>query len=111
MVSLTGDAGLIIGVDTHLDMRFAAICDVRGRAVSRLQVPATAARYEQLLALATPAAGDGRVIWRWKRPGITGRAWLVTWPARLSRSEVDASPPLGKRRAGKSGDRRRPRSR
>jgi hypothetical protein len=41
-VSLTGDADLIIGVDTHLDTHTAAICDVGGRAVSQLQVPATA---------------------------------------------------------------------
>jgi hypothetical protein len=42
-VNLAGDADLIIGVDTHLDTHTAAICDGRGRAISRLQVPATAA--------------------------------------------------------------------
>lgn len=39
----TGDAGLIIGVDTHLDTHTAAACDQHGRAESRLQIPATSA--------------------------------------------------------------------
>jgi hypothetical protein len=38
--------------DTHLDTHTAAICGVRGRAVSPLQVPATAAGYAQLPASA-----------------------------------------------------------
>jgi hypothetical protein len=42
-VRLAGHAGLIIGVDTHLDTHTAAICDARGREVSQLQVPATSA--------------------------------------------------------------------
>ncbi len=44
------EADLVVGVDTHLDTHTAAICDARGRAVSQLQVPATTAGYEQLLA-------------------------------------------------------------
>jgi hypothetical protein len=37
---------------------------------------------------------------RWKGPGITGWAWPVTWPVRVS--GIDASRHAGKRRAGKS---------
>jgi transposase len=51
-VSLAGDAGWIIGVDTHLDTHTAALCDGRGRAVAQLQVPATTAGYARLLAWA-----------------------------------------------------------
>ena len=56
IVSLAGDAELIIGVDTRLDTHTAAICDARGRAVARLRVPATAAGYARLLAWARAAA-------------------------------------------------------
>jgi transposase len=62
-VSLAGDAGLVIGVDTHLDTHAAAICDGRGRVVTQLQVPATAAGYTRLLAWARSAAGDSPVVW------------------------------------------------
>ena len=51
-MSLAGDAGWIIGVDTHLDTHTAALCDGRGRAVAQLQVPATTAGYARLLAWA-----------------------------------------------------------
>ena len=59
-MNLAGDADLVIGVDTHLDTHTAALCDARGRALSRLQVPATAAGYAQLLAWARSAAAGGR---------------------------------------------------
>ena len=62
-MSLAGDIDLIIGVDTHLDTHTAAICDARGRALSRLQVPATTAGYAQLLAWARTAAGDSPAVW------------------------------------------------
>ena len=45
----TGEAGLVAGVDTHLDAHTVALCDERGRAEAGLQVPATAAGYAQLL--------------------------------------------------------------
>ena len=62
-MSLAEAADLIIGVDTHLDTHTAAICDARGRAGSQLQVPATTAGYEQLLAWVRSAAGDRQVVW------------------------------------------------
>ena len=40
-MSVADDTGLVVGVDTHLDTHTAAIRDVRGRAGSQLQVPAT----------------------------------------------------------------------
>ena len=45
-MSKAGDADLVIGVDTHLDTHTAAFCDGRGRAMTQLQVPATAAGYQ-----------------------------------------------------------------
>jgi hypothetical protein len=62
-VRVTDDADLIIGVDTHLDTHTAAICDARGRAVSQMQVPATTAGYEQLLAWVRAAARDRQAVW------------------------------------------------
>jgi hypothetical protein len=55
-VSRTDEADVIVGAGTHLDTHTAAICDARGRLVSQLQVPATAAGYGQLLAWANAAA-------------------------------------------------------
>ncbi len=77
-MDLARDADLIIGVDTHLDTHTVALCDARGRALARLQVPATAAGYAQLLAWpARPPRAAGR-YGRWKEPGIAGWAWPVT---------------------------------
>ena len=58
-MSQTGEAELVVGVDTHLDTHTAALCDARGRVQAQLQVPATVAGYEQLLCWAR-AAGAGR---------------------------------------------------
>ena len=51
------DADLVIGVDTHLDTHTAAVCDGHGRVQTQLQIPATTAGYQQLLA---PAPHPGR---------------------------------------------------
>src|SRR6202041_1017286 len=81
----------------------AAICDARGRAVSQLQVAATTAGYEQLLAWVRSAAGDRQVVW-----AVEGtRHYGLGLARHLSSageqvSEIDCSRHVGKRRAGKS---------
>jgi len=102
-VNLAGDADLIIGVDTHLDTHTAALCDARGRALSRLQVPATAAGYAQLLAWARSAAAGSRAVWAvegTRHYGLGLARHLVSQGEQVS--EIDASHHAGKRRAGKS---------
>ena len=102
-MSVAEDADLIVGVDTHLDTHTAAICGARGRAGSQLQVPATTAGYEQLLAWVRSAAGDRQVIW-----AVEGTRHFGLGPARYLAgpgqqvSEIDASRHVGTRRAGKS---------
>ena len=90
-MSLTEDAELIIGVDTHLDTHTAAICDARGRAVSQLQVPATTAGYVQLLAWAVEGT---------RHYGLGLARHLAGHGQQVS--EIDCSRHVGKRRAGKS---------
>ena len=62
-MALTDEIGYVVGVDTHLDTHTAAVCDARGRVLSQLQVPATAAGYAELAACARSAAGAGTVAW------------------------------------------------
>jgi transposase len=102
-VSEVSEAGLVIGVDTHLDTHTAAICDARGRVVSQLQVPATTAGYAQLLAWARQAAGDRPVAWAVEgtRHYGLGLARHLTGQGEQV-SEIDCSRHIGKRRAGKS---------
>ena len=102
-MNVTGDADLIIGVDTHLDTHTAAICDARGRAVSQLQVAATTAGYEQLLAWVRSAAGDRPVVWAvegTRHYGLGLARYLTGQGQQIS--EIDCSRHVGKRRAGKS---------
>jgi transposase len=102
-VSLAGDAGLVIGVDTHLDTHAAAICDDRGRVVSQLQVPATVAGYARLLAWARSAAGSSRVAWAvegTRHYGLGLARHLISQGERVS--EIENTRHVGKRRAGKS---------
>ena len=97
------EADLVVGVDTHLDTHTAALCDARGRAVSQLQVPATTAGYEQLLAWVRSAAGGRQAVW-----AVEGtRHYGLGLARHLSSageqvSEIDCSRHVGKRRAGKS---------
>jgi transposase len=102
-VDLARDAGLIIGVDTHLDTHTAAVCDAGGRVVSQLQVPATAAGYAQLLAWARQAADGGQLVWAvegTRHYGLGLARHLASQGEQVS--EIDASRHVGKRRAGKS---------
>jgi transposase len=102
-VNVTGDAEVIIGVDTHLDTHTAAICDARGRAVSQLQVAATTAGYEQLLGWVRSAAGSCQVVWAvegTRHYGLGLARYLAGQGQQVS--EIDCSRHVGKRRAGKS---------
>jgi transposase len=102
-VRVTDDADLIIGVDTHLDTHTAAICDARGRAVSQMQVPATTAGYEQLLAWVRAAARDRQAVWAvegTRHYGLGLARYLTSQGQQVS--EIDCSRHIGKRRAGKS---------
>ena len=102
-MSVTGDADLIIGVDTHLDTHTAAICDGRGRAVCCTQVPATTTGYGQLLAWVRSAAGDRQVVWAvegTRHYGLGLARYLTAEGQQVS--EIDSTPHVGKRRAGKS---------
>ncbi len=102
-MSLADDTDLIIGAGTHLDTHTAAICDVRGRALSQLQVPVTTAGYMQLLGWVRSAAGGGRVVWAvegTRHYGLGLARYLAGEGERVS--ETDCSRHVGKRRAGKS---------
>jgi len=97
------DAGMVVGVDTHLDSHAAALCDGRGRLVAQLQVPATAAGYARLLAWAEAAAQNATLAWAVEgtRHYGLGLARHLT-SAGQHVEEIDASRHVGKRRAGKS---------
>ena len=97
------DAGVVVGVDTHLDSHTAALCDGRGRLVAQLQVPATAAGYARLLAWAEAAAQNATLAWAVEgtRHYGLGLARHLT-SAGQHVEEIDASRHVGKRRAGKS---------
>jgi transposase len=102
-VNLAGDAELVIGVDTHLATHTAAVCDPAGRALAELQVPATAAGYDRLLAWARGAAAGRPAVWAVEgtRSYGLGLARHLTAAGEQVR-EIDAGHHLGKRRAGKS---------
>jgi transposase len=97
------EAELIVGVDTHLDTRTAALCDARGRTVSHLQVAATSAGYAQLLDWADSAAGGRPVTWAIEgtRHYGLGLARYLTGNGRQV-AETGATRHVGRRRAGKS---------
>src|SRR6266700_1809801 len=103
MARLTGEADVIIGVDTHLDSHTAAACSTTGRQLALTQIPATPAGYAQVLAWARAAAGGGRVAWAMEGTRSYG-AGLARYLAAEGEqvTEIDGSRHLGKRRAGKS---------
>jgi transposase len=102
-VNRSGEAGLVVGVDTHLDTHTAALCDARGRVEARLQVPATAAGYEQLLGWARQAADGREIAWAvegTRHYGLGLARHLAGQGEQVA--EIDAARHVGKRRAGKS---------
>jgi len=102
-VSPAGDAGWIIGVDTHLDSHTAAACSAAGQQLALAQIPATLAGYAQLLGWARAAAGGGQVAWAIEGTRSYG-AGLARYLAAAGEqvAEIDGGHCLGKRRAGKS---------
>ena len=102
-MSRAGDADVVVGVDTHLDTRTAAICDARGRVQSQLQVAATAAGYAQLLAWVVSAAAGRRVAWAvegTRHYGLGLARYLTSQGQQVA--EIDSTRHVGRRRAGKS---------
>ena len=102
-MSITTEADLVAGVDTHRDTHTAAICDARGRAVSLLQVPATTAGDEQLLAWVRTAARDRQAVWAMegtRHYGLGLARYLAGQGEQVS--EIDCGRHISKRRAGKS---------
>ena len=96
-------ADLLVGAGTHLDTHTAAICDDRGRVVTQLQVPATAAGYVHVLAWARQVAGTRAVAWAvegTRHYGLGLARHLTSQGQQVA--EIDCSRHIGKRRAGKS---------
>jgi hypothetical protein len=102
-LSITVDAGLVVGVDTHRDTHAAAICDARGRVLAQLQVPATPGGYGELLAWAGKAAAGRQLAWAIEGTRHYGLG-LARHLAAAGRhvAEIDSTRHVGKRRAGKS---------
>ena len=102
-MTVARDIELIVGVDTHLDAHTAAVCDVRGRELAQVQVPATTAGYAQLLARVRSTAGGQRAAWAVEgtRHYGLGLARYLTGEGE-DVAEIDCSRHMGKRRAGKS---------
>jgi transposase len=103
-LSITGDTGLVAGVDTHRDTHSAALCDARGRVLSQRQVPATPGGYADLLAWATGAAGTGQQL-AWAIEGT--RHYGLGLARHLAGAGqqvagIDSTRHISKRRAGKS---------
>ena len=48
-MALVDEVDYVVGAGTHMDTHTAAVCDTRGRVLSQLQVPTTAAGYAKLL--------------------------------------------------------------
>jgi transposase len=102
-VALADEIDYVVGVDTHLDTHTAAVCDARGRVLSQVQVPATAAGYAELAARAGSVAGAGTVAWAvegTRHYGLGLARHLVSAGEQVS--EIENTRHLGKRRAGKS---------
>jgi transposase len=102
-VSFTDEIDLVAGVDTHLDTHSAALCDVRGRVVSQLQVPATPAGYQQMLVWAQAVAGGRQLAWAIEGTRHYGLGLARHLGGQGQRvTEIDGTRHVGKRKAGKS---------
>ena len=102
-MSTTTEADLVAGVDTHRDTHTAAVCDVRGRVVSQLRVPATPQGYEELLAWAVTAAAGRRLVWAIEGTRHYGLGLARHMAAAGQQvSEIDSTRHAGKRKTGKS---------
>ena len=102
-MALAGEVDHVIGVDTHMDTHTAALCDARGRVLSRLQVTADPAGYASLLAWAQAAASAGRLAWAvegTRHYGLGLARHLAAAGQQVT--EIDNTGHVGKRRKGKS---------
>jgi transposase len=102
-VSRVSDVDLVVGVDTHRDTHTAAVCDGRGRVLSQLKAAATPGGYSELLAWANAAANGRQLVWAiegTRHYGLGLARHLAAAGHQVA--EIDSTPHLGKRKAGKS---------
>jgi transposase len=102
-VSRVSDVDLVVGVDTHRDTHTAAVCDGRGRVLSQLKAAATPGGYGELLAWANAAANGRQLVWAiegTRHYGLGLARHLAAAGQQVA--EIDSTPHLGKRKAGKS---------
>jgi transposase len=102
-VALAGEVDHVIGAGTHRDTHTAALCDARGKVLSRLQVAADPAGYASLLAWAQAAASAGRLAWAvegTRHYGLGLARHLAAAGQQVT--EIDNTGHVGKRRKGKS---------
>jgi transposase len=98
-----GELDLVAGVDTHKDTLAAALCEVTGRVVAQVEVPADGRGYARLLDWALEAAGGRRVAWAvegTRHYGLGLARHLAAAGQRVH--EIEGTRHIGKRRAGKS---------
>ena len=102
-MSTVSDVDLVVGVDTHRDTHTAAVCDGRGRVLSQLKAAATPDGYGELLAWANAAANGKQLVWAiegTRHYGLGLARHLAAAGQQVA--EIDSTPHLGKRKAGKS---------
>jgi transposase len=102
-MSKVSDVDLAVGVDTHRDTHTAAVCDGRGRVLSQLKTAATPDGYGELLAWAGEVAAGRQLVWAiegTRHYGLGLARHLAA--AGQQAAEIDSTPHVGKRRAGKS---------
>jgi transposase len=95
--------GLVIGVDTHKDTHTAAACEVTGKVIGEVQVPATPAGYQLLVDWAAQAAAGRPLAWAVEGTRHYGAGLCAHLAgAGQQAAEISGAPRTGKRRAGKS---------
>jgi transposase len=102
-VRTVSDADLVVGVDTHRDTHTAAICDGRGRVLSQRKAAAAPDGYGELLAWAAAVAAGRQLVWAiegTRHYGLGLARHLAAADQQVA--EIDSTPHVGKRRAGKS---------
>ena len=102
-MSKVSDGDLVVGVDTHRDTHTAAVCDGRGRVLSQLKTAAAPDGYGELLAWAGTVAAGRQLVWAiegTRHYGLGLARHLVAAGQQVA--EIDSTPHVGKRRAGKS---------
>ena len=94
---------LVVGVDTHLDTHTAALCDRQGQLLGEIQVPATPAGYERMLAWARAQSASCPLTWAIEGSGHYGLGLSRHLAAAGQQvTEIGHTAHVGKRRAGKT---------